>query len=33
MADVLGDSKVVEDEDERLWFRATGAFEGEVVPE
>jgi hypothetical protein len=33
VADVLGDSKVVEDEDERLWFRATGAFEGEVMPE
>lgn len=33
VADVLGDSKVVEDEDERLWFRGTGAFEGEVVPE
>ena len=30
---MLGDSKFVEDEDERLWFRATGAFEGEVVPE
>ncbi len=33
VADVLGDSKVLEDEDERLWFRGTGAFEGEVVPE
>lgn len=33
VAEVLGDSKVVEDEDERLWFRGTGAFEGEVVPE
>jgi hypothetical protein len=33
VAGELGDSKIVEDEDERLWFRATGAFEGEVVPE
>ncbi len=32
-AAMLGDSKVAEDEDERLWYRATGAFEGEVVPE
>jgi hypothetical protein len=32
-AAVLGDSKVADDEDERLWFRASGAFEGEVVPE
>jgi hypothetical protein len=33
VAAMLGDRKVVEDEDERLWFRSTGAFEGEVVPE
>jgi hypothetical protein len=33
LAEMLGDSKVLEDEDERLWFRATAAFEGEVVPE
>lgn len=33
LATVLGDSKVLEDEDERLWFRSTGAFEAEVVPE
>lgn len=33
VAEVLGDSKIVEDEDERLWFRASGAFEGEVMPE
>ena len=33
LAEMLGDSKVLEDEDERLWFRATGAIEGEVVPE
>ncbi len=24
---------VLEDDDERLWFRASGAFEAEVVPE
>ncbi len=33
VAGVLGDSKIADDEDERLWFRASGAFEGEVVPE
>jgi len=33
VAALLGDRKVVDDEDERLWFRATGAFEGEVMPE
>jgi hypothetical protein len=32
-ARVLGDSMVLEDEDERLWFRADGTFEAEVVPE
>ncbi len=33
LAGMLGDSKVLEDEDERLWFKANGAFEAEVVPE
>lgn len=33
LAAMLGDAKIVEDEDERIWFRASGAFEGEVVPE
>jgi hypothetical protein len=33
LAGVLGDSKVLEDEDERLWFKGNGAFEAEVVPE
>ena len=33
LAGVLGDSMVLEDDDERLWFRASGAFEAEVVPE
>ena len=32
-AAMLGDSKFVDDEDERLWLRSTGAIEGEVVPE
>jgi hypothetical protein len=32
-AGVLGDSMVLEDEDERLWFRSDGSFEAEVVPE
>ena len=32
-AAMLGDSKFVDDEDERLWLRATGAIEGEVLPE
>jgi hypothetical protein len=32
-AALLGDSKFVDDEDERLWLRSTGAIEGEVVPE
>jgi hypothetical protein len=32
-AALLGDSKFVEDEDERLWLRANGVIEGEVVPE
>ncbi len=33
VAEILGDSKVVDDDDERIWFRGTGAFEGEVMPE
>jgi hypothetical protein len=33
LAAVLGDSMVLDDEDERLWYRASGAFEAEVVPE
>jgi hypothetical protein len=33
LATVLGDSMVLDDEDERLWYRASGAFEAEVVPE
>ncbi len=33
LAAVLGDSMVLEDEDERLWYRASGAFEAEVLPE
>jgi hypothetical protein len=33
LAAMVGDAKIVEDEDERLWFRASGRFEGEVVPE
>ncbi len=32
-AAMIGESKFVEDDDERLWLRATGAIEGEVVPE
>ncbi len=30
---VLGDQMLLDDEDERLWFRATGTFEAEVLPE
>jgi hypothetical protein len=33
LAGMLGDNKVADEEDERLWYRASGAFEGEVVPE
>lgn len=33
LAGVLGDSMVLDEEDERLWYRASGAFEAEVVPE
>ena len=30
---VLGDQMILDDDDERLWFRATGSFEAEVLPE
>jgi hypothetical protein len=33
LAAALGDRMVLDDEDERLWYRSTGAFEAEVVPE
>jgi hypothetical protein len=33
LAQALGDSMVLDDEDERLWYRANGSFEAEVVPE
>jgi len=33
VAGMLGDSRVIEDDDERLWFRASGTFDGEVLPE
>lgn len=33
LARVLGDQMMLDDEDERLWFRATGTFEAEVQPE
>jgi hypothetical protein len=33
LAAVLGDQMILDDEDERLWFRANGSFEAEVVPE
>jgi hypothetical protein len=29
----LGDLMILDDEDERLWFKANGAFEAEVVPQ
>lgn len=29
----LGDQLILDDEDQRLWFRASGSFEAEVVPE
>jgi hypothetical protein len=32
LAPMLGDLMVLDDEDERLWFKANGAFEAEVVP-
>jgi hypothetical protein len=33
LARVLGDQMMLDDEDERLWFRADGSFEAEVLPE
>jgi hypothetical protein len=32
-AEMLGESMFVDDDDERLWLRSSGAIEGEVVPE
>ena len=32
LAEVLGSTKIVDDEDERLWYRPDGTFEGEVIP-
>ena len=32
LAPFLGDVMVLDDEDERLWFKANGTFEAEVVP-
>lgn len=33
LAGVIGDQMILDDEDERLWFKASGAFEAEVLPE
>jgi hypothetical protein len=33
LARVIGDQIILDDEDERLWFKATGSFEAEVLPE
>ncbi|CAN5753086.1 hypothetical protein BH23CHL7_BH23CHL7_09500 [soil metagenome] len=33
LAPFLGDVMVLDDEDERLWFRSNGSFEAEVVPQ
>jgi hypothetical protein len=33
LARLIGDRLILDDEDERLWYRATGAFEAEVIPE
>lgn len=33
LARVLGDAMILDDEDERLWYRSNGSFEAEVVPE
>jgi hypothetical protein len=32
LAPLLGDLMVLDDEDERLWYKANGSFEAEVVP-
>jgi hypothetical protein len=33
IAGALGDQLILDDDDERLWFKANGAFEAEVIPE
>jgi hypothetical protein len=33
LARVVGDQMILDDDDERLWFRASGSFEAEVLPE
>ena len=33
LAGRVGDTLILDDEDQRLWFRANGRFEAEVVPE
>jgi hypothetical protein len=33
LAPILGDLMILDDEDERLWFKRNGRFEAEVVPE
>ena len=33
LAGVLGDQMILDDDDERLWFKSGGAFEAEVLPE
>jgi hypothetical protein len=33
LARVVGDQLILDDDDERLWFRASGSFEAEVLPE
>jgi hypothetical protein len=33
LAGRLGDQLILDDEDERLWFKANGSFEAEVMPE
>jgi hypothetical protein len=33
LAGVLGDQMILDDDDERLWFRSNGSFEAEVMPE
>ncbi len=33
LAGMIGDLMILDDEDERLWFKSTGGFEAEVIPE
>ena len=33
LARTVGDRLILDDEDERLWYRASGVFEAEVIPE